>query len=313
MAVRRRELCEGGARRLGPGLHDAFRVEAVARDPDGGQARADGRERRGGSAAAAADVVRVHRAEQRPIALRVEARDELRPVAREVRLDCERLVGAALPPEADLELLRRAVREHPGHPCDREPGLRAAGLEGPALDVVPSDRPRRVRRGRREDDGGARPLGERRRELQRDHSAEGPSGHESQRGDSKRFHEREYEERLVARRDRGLRVGLPNSSERSLERRPVARPQQVRAEHGPLRGVDRLSGPDDASLPPAERLRRTRERVKDEDDVVSRLVDCSFEDVRLAHVAQDLAGLEREARRHVEARGGHDRTALRSA
>src|ERR1035441_10602733 len=98
-----------------------------------------------------------------------------------------------------------------------------------------------------------------------------------------------------------------------LECRAVARAEQVRAQDGPAARVDGLAGPDDGAFPPAQRFGRAGERVKDEDEVVAARVQRAFEDIRLPHVAQDLAGLEREARREVNAGGRHVRTALRKA
>ena len=98
--AKRADLPEGGARPVCPVLHVARRVEDVAGNPDAGEPPAEGAERAGDAAPAAADVVRVHGVEEREIARRVEAGDELLAVPRQVRLDGERLVRAGLSPEA---------------------------------------------------------------------------------------------------------------------------------------------------------------------------------------------------------------------
>jgi hypothetical protein len=145
--------------------------------------------------------VRVHRVEKHQVALRVEARDELGAVMRQIGLDGERLSFAREAREPALELRRRPVREHADHPRDREPGLGTGRLDRAALDVAPADRPGGVRDRSAEDRGGPCAVGERRDELERDHASEGSAGDEREGGDAERRKKILYEVCLISRRN----------------------------------------------------------------------------------------------------------------
>src|SRR5207244_6102119 len=98
-----------------------FAVQRIRGDADTDQSARDRTQRGRDAAAPSADIVRVHRVDERAIGARVEARRQSIGVTIEPALRGEAAVVAHRAPEALLELAFAAIAHHRDAPRELEP------------------------------------------------------------------------------------------------------------------------------------------------------------------------------------------------
>jgi hypothetical protein len=224
------------------------------------------------------DVVGVHRLGEDDVGGGVEALHEGLPLVAKVALHREELLGLLPPGEALLEARHAPVGAHRHHARGGEPGVgrigRVVASGAPArigedrlaLGLREADRPGRVARGARHEDDGSDQLRVEQGPFQDLHPAERAADDHGDVADAERGHQGVLDTHHVPDGDRreGAAVRAARGRiDRGRAGRPVAAPQDVRAENEVAFGVEGTPRPEHAR-PPRVDVRRAGQRVADD-------------------------------------------------